>query len=182
MVTQKTFFVGCISVIAVLLFCTVIVLHMEQSKPPSSFAEEVIKVVANCPNEDFMTKILSAGVHGTEKALFQKEKERILQNWEIALGEYFSENCLHSTMVSGNLLEFHYWSVDFNEKVSVLDMRVLKRLDQYESVLCSVQAGQEIMEVLFDFHYNPDGKISGVDIGRYIDGKGDFGRRIFPQT
>ena len=28
MVTQKTFFVGCISVIAVLLFCTVIVLYI----------------------------------------------------------------------------------------------------------------------------------------------------------
>lgn len=145
----------------------------------SDEARQVIEVMMTAPNEDLMFKVplvLGVGQSPTEeeKAAAQADSDRVLRNWEDAVGEYFSEGAVTVGLNYNWLNAFQTRAEIFGKEYAVVDMVQTFRDEKREEVDVTYTADGEEHHILVRLRINTDGKFYEIEFDYADEGMEGF--------
>lgn len=136
-------------------------------------AQKVIEAMLTCPNtelfnSDAITYIgLGVNTSDEEKEKIEAASEKIEQNWDAAVGEYFGHGYLKASLSQGSAQKYLANALIFNKTISIENMTLKEKKDALETVLVDILVDGEKQQVEISFTYDTEGLIktvSGSDI------------------
>jgi len=135
----------------------------------SEGARKIIETFMNCPNSDYYTydHTVTIGLNTDEdkaKADLEKARaaqEQLMENWDKAVGQYFSPNCLES-FFSANAR--YYYDQYAGKTVEVQNMELIEKTKDREYVKVTILVDGNEQEEQIRFRKNSDGTIWQVGI------------------
>lgn len=136
----------------------------------SEGARKIIETFMNCPNSDFcrtepplVIGLDAPSLSEEELEQYRAEEEKQRKNWDEAVGEYFSLNCLDNFLSSN---AYYYFSLYNGKTVEVKDMELTERIENREFVKVTIAVDGKEQEEQLRFRKNSDGTIWQVNIWR----------------
>lgn len=141
----------------------------EREDQISEGARKIIETFMNCPNSDYYNDdtVIAIGLGVDEektKADLKKahaEEKKLIENWDKAVGQYFSPNCLES-FVSANAR--YYFDHYAGKTVEVQNIELIEKTKDYECVMVTILVDGKGQEEQLRFRKNSDGTIWQVGI------------------
>lgn len=137
----------------------------------SDEAQKVIEVMMTAPNHDLIPKLMyGLGMNYTEeeKAAILADHDRVLRNWENAIGPYFSEGLVVAGINNNTVNAFQTRWEAFGKEYAVVDMVRTFKDEKREEVAVTYTADGEEHQILIRFRINTDGKFYEVELD-YVD-------------
>lgn len=131
----------------------------------SEGAQKIIETFMTCPNEELYNENmfgyvgLGEELSDEKKAEINMAYEKAMENWENAIGDYFSENCLKS-FINGNA--FKYFIEE--KQMEVESIELLEKDDSYEKVKVLALLEDERQEIVVELKYNSNGLLWQVNV------------------
>lgn len=152
-----------------LVFALLLVSCAPNNKTVSKEAEKVIDAMMTCPNPELYDadnhSVIGEGVEVSDEKREQiaKRDTEIFKNWEKAVGEYFDDTGLENFYGKAAMMYLAEAKQDDIE-IKVKDKALLEKSELTEKVRVTLLKGESEKEVIVEFQYDADGRISDVKV------------------
>lgn len=143
----------------------------EQKKDEvSESAKKVIEAMMTCPNTDLFSQDaftpIGEGVVITEeeKQKIQEANDKIIQNWETAVGKYFGYGYLEDFINTSTNTKYLADASLNGTTIHVVQMSLEEKNSGIEKISVTLSVDGEKQKVEVIFHYDTEGLIKTVEV------------------